>query len=356
MDRRIKIICYFSIITMLLILGGQAYWLFNQYQYNLNNYGKQLTEDCKVLLPKEQIIRGSLNETKDKQKQILVYTYLVINMKQKGKGSNTEGTFTFQKGKRKEKIHIINISSEDASIVINRLSAYSFSRKIMDSLLVSKGYEPGSNYTFYSSHQVFIRPSFYKLNRHTFRVRYSYNPLLTQSVGFDVHIPSVYLLQKMAWQLAGSLLLIIIIAFCLIYQVHTIFVQKRIDSLRHEFMKNMIYEMKQPTSDDNMNEEAIRIGDTEFYYSFNELRNGTERVIITSRQAEILKLLIDTANEVVYRNEILKKIWGDDSYSNSLALNVQITYLRRALKSDAKISIEAVMKKGYILKVIDNNN
>ena len=44
--------------------------------------------------------------------------------------------------------------------------------------------------------------------------------------------------------------------------------------------------------------------------------------------------------------------WGDDSYSNSLALNVQISYLRRALSSDETVSIEALYKKGYVLRVI----
>jgi DNA-binding winged helix-turn-helix (wHTH) protein len=155
----------------------------------------------------------------------------------------------------------------------------------------------------------------------------------------------------MAWQLGGSILLMIILAFCLLYQMRTILFQKRIDNLRHEFMKNMIYEMKQPPADDNIVEEAIRIGSTDFYYALNELHNSKERAIITSRQAEILKLLVENTNDVVPRETILKQVWGDDSYSNSLALNVQITYLRRALKSDERISIEAVMKKGYVLKV-----
>jgi len=53
---------------------------------------------------------------------------------------------------------------------------------------------------------------------------------------------------------------------------------------------------------------------------------------------------------VVPREKILQQIWGDDSYANSLALNVQVTYLRRALKSDPTLSIEAVIKRGYVLK------
>lgn len=82
----------------------------------------------------------------------------------------------------------------------------------------------------------------------------------------------------------------------------------------------------------------------------NELLCGNFRVVITSRQAEILKLLAENQNQLVERDYILNEVWGDASYSNSLALNVQITYLRRALNLDEKVSIEAVIKKGYILR------
>ena len=88
-----------------------------------------------------------------------------------------------------------------------------------------------------------------------------------------------------------------------------------------------------------------------FFYPFNELRHGSEKVIITSRQAEILRLLAARKNTLVSREELLTEVWGDDSYANSMALNVQITYLRRALKADPTVAIEAVIKKGYILKV-----
>ena len=92
------------------------------------------------------------------------------------------------------------------------------------------------------------------------------------------------------------------------------------------------------------------IGSIAFYYAQNELQCGNSRVVITSRQAEILKLLAENQNQLVERDFILNEVWGDDSYSNSLALNVQITYLRRALNLDEKVSIEAVIKKGYILR------
>ena len=155
----------------------------------------------------------------------------------------------------------------------------------------------------------------------------------------------------MGWQLVGSTVLVLVLAFCLAYQMKTIIIQKRIDGIRHEFMKNMIYEMKQPPAVEPAASEAVNIGETAFFYSLNELRHGAEKVIITSRQAEILRLLAGRKNEVVSREELLTEVWGDNSYANSMALNVQITYLRRALRSDPTVSIEAVIKKGYILKV-----
>lgn len=45
----------------------------------------------------------------------------------------------------------------------------------------------------------------------------------------------------------------------------------------------------------------------------------------------------------------MKHVWGTSSYANSLALNVQITYLRKALRNDSSVKIESLMKKGYVL-------
>lgn len=96
--------------------------------------------------------------------------------------------------------------------------------------------------------------------------------------------------------------------------------------------------------------ETYQFGHTTFDYTNNELRTRANKVMITSRQAEILKMLARNLNVVVSREQLLEQIWGDSSYANSLALNVQITYLRKALKEDASVKIESLMKKGYVLK------
>ena len=77
--------------------------------------------------------------------------------------------------------------------------------------------------------------------------------------------------------------------------------------------------------------------------------NGVSHTL-TARQTDILLLLSQNMGKMVEREQILRIVWGDDSNANSLALNVQITYLRRILEDDASIAIVSLKKKGYILQ------
>lgn len=102
--------------------------------------------------------------------------------------------------------------------------------------------------------------------------------------------------------------------------------------------------------EETVEEETYRFGNTVFNYNTNELRTASSKVLITSRQADILRLLALNVNNAVPRNQLLEVVWGAVSYANSLALNVQITYLRKALKNDPSVRIESLMKKGYVLR------
>lgn len=103
--------------------------------------------------------------------------------------------------------------------------------------------------------------------------------------------------------------------------------------------------------DETVEEETYRFGSTVFNYNTNELRTASSKVLITSRQADILRLLALNINSAVSRDLLLESVWGSASYANSLALNVQITYLRKALKNDPTVKVESLMKKGYVLRI-----
>lgn len=100
----------------------------------------------------------------------------------------------------------------------------------------------------------------------------------------------------------------------------------------------------------NIEDDIYRFGNTTFNYSLCSVEFNGVYQNMSARQADILKILAEHLNTIAERNYILDNVWGDSSYSNSLSLNVQITYLRKMLEADSSISIISLRKKGYILK------
>lgn len=93
-----------------------------------------------------------------------------------------------------------------------------------------------------------------------------------------------------------------------------------------------------------------QLGDTVFRPNLSTLTYRGETHSLSVRQTEILLMLVENIGSPVDRDRILQQIWGDASYSNSLALNVQITYIRRLL-SDPSVAIVSIKKKGYLCQV-----
>lgn len=98
-------------------------------------------------------------------------------------------------------------------------------------------------------------------------------------------------------------------------------------------------------------QREFMIGKTLFNSNLSTVTYNGVSHTLTARQTDILLLLSQNIGTMIEREQILKTVWGDDSNANSLALNVQITYLRRILEDDASISIVSLKKKGYILQV-----
>ena len=65
-------------------------------------------------------------------------------------------------------------------------------------------------------------------------------------------------------------------------------------------------------------DEMYAFGHSVFNYSTNEIRTGNSKVLITSRQADILRLLALNVNKTVSRDTLLDAVWGTASYANSL--------------------------------------
>ena len=97
----------------------------------------------------------------------------------------------------------------------------------------------------------------------------------------------------------------------------------------------------------------IVIGQTIFDSNLSTIEFTGTVQHLSARQSEILTILAQHIGQTVERSYLLEHVWGNDSYANSLALNVQITYIRKMLEPDISISIVSLKKRGYRLEVIE---
>jgi DNA-binding response OmpR family regulator len=87
--------------------------------------------------------------------------------------------------------------------------------------------------------------------------------------------------------------------------------------------------------------------DSKNYLVFTE----TEKISLTQREAELLKLFLDNKNVVMKREEILKSLWGNDDYFMGRSLDVFISRLRKILANEKGIAIENLHGIGFKFSV-----
>lgn len=95
----------------------------------------------------------------------------------------------------------------------------------------------------------------------------------------------------------------------------------------------------------------ITIGQTIFDSNLSTIEYAGTVQHLSARQSEIFTILAQHIGQTVERSYLLEHVWGNDSYANSLALNVQISYIRKMLEPNTSISIVSLKKRGYILEV-----
>lgn len=97
--------------------------------------------------------------------------------------------------------------------------------------------------------------------------------------------------------------------------------------------------------------KQFEIGNYTFDYTTQLIHfNGSQQKLST-KEAELLRLLCLKKNSVLTREEALISIWHDDNYFNGRSMDVFLSKLRKYLKEDPKVEIINVHGKGYKLVV-----
>ena len=276
MDKRIKIVWILTIITSILMMVGQSYWIYNQYNFSALEYMKTLHQCIQKVEEEEADIRfrhrqmgaeplrsmamnlsgwtnmkeDSVNRPEPKSSTTLTFYYL-----NNEKMDSTDIEKMIQEKSDsiivRDTFRTENVSTEilfSASTLYTLQISNPFRESLLDSLLQAQGIRM-TNYRKEISDTTQWKGSYIPFRdglAHKMKVVYPYNPLKREVITGEVTIPLSPLLHQMASQLVGSFILILLLIICLMYQLRTIMEQRKVDELRKSFVNTMIHELKRP--------------------------------------------------------------------------------------------------------------
>jgi DNA-binding response OmpR family regulator len=106
---------------------------------------------------------------------------------------------------------------------------------------------------------------------------------------------------------------------------------------------------KHKNEENSVQQSSFQIGDFVFDVAAQQItyKENTQR--LSTKEAELLKLLCQKQNQVLTREEALLAIWHDDNYFNGRSMDVFLSKLRKYLKADPKVEIMNIHGRGYKL-------
>lgn len=301
MEQRIKIIWMLSLAAMLLIIAGQGYWLWNQYQYKNEECADDMYRRVMDAVAVNDSIRRTMPRKTFGASNVSLNTSISLSYRDQKDSLNPAG--------RQEYRQVVKVGTVDTDELLKasisdlmpdtvRLSRTGkdsigvrtdrLNMQFVDSLVLSNedGYSGGVDivrvldqyklqvdvpFTLqrfdsilqvrldgmpFTTQLTHVRDTLYRCKEKVthlgtslfpvLQVDYPYNPMKFEQVRVQVQILPHALLLRMGWQLLGSLLLILLLAFCLLFQIKTILRQRRIDEMRKNFVNTMIHELKRP--------------------------------------------------------------------------------------------------------------
>lgn len=107
--------------------------------------------------------------------------------------------------------------------------------------------------------------------------------------------------------------------------------------------------MRRISGKKSKNNNEYTLGTMVFDTQKQTLTTPVRQLKLTTKESELLTLLLQNANNILERNYALKTIWVEDNYFNARSMDVYITKLRKLLKDDPEVEIINIHGKGYKL-------
>jgi DNA-binding response OmpR family regulator len=96
-------------------------------------------------------------------------------------------------------------------------------------------------------------------------------------------------------------------------------------------------------------QHEFKIGQFKFNYLERTLQIKDKVIHLTTKEADLLKLLCLNSNDILDRSFALRTVWHNDSYFSARSMDVYIAKLRKYLKDDPKVEILNIHGRGFKL-------
>jgi hypothetical protein len=114
----------------------------------------------------------------------------------------------------------------------------------------------------------------------------------------------------------------------------------------------IIIKIRKNKSTKNVNKaDLINLGKYDFDKNNMSLIFKTQKTELTSKEADLLFVLYNSVNEVVERDILLQKVWGDEGDYVGRTLDVFVSKLRKKIVLDPELKIINIRGIGYKLVV-----
>ena len=99
-------------------------------------------------------------------------------------------------------------------------------------------------------------------------------------------------------------------------------------------------------------EDELSVGEIRVDVAAHRAFVGSRELQLTTREFELLRVLVRAGGKVVSGEDILKEVWGEDPTGSPQTLQMHVTWLRRKLGDDEeRPALLLAHEDGYLLSV-----
>ena len=108
--------------------------------------------------------------------------------------------------------------------------------------------------------------------------------------------------------------------------------------------------MRRAGAQQNSDRSVLTVGDLSLDEDSHEVRRGTDEILLTATEFELLRFLMRNPRRVLSKAQILDRVWNYDFGGQANVVELYISYLRKKIDAGREPMIHTMRGAGYVLK------